>query len=70
MNRGSHAGLTARTVQKLMRSSYYMAKKKLKVLRTKTEIVELEDIGDMIYEYRKTKEGIGIDNFDLYSKFL
>ena len=60
MNRGRWGGiLTTIVVSRLLGSSYYIAQKKLKQLEsqidTETRLVTLEDIGQLIYEYRKEK---------------
>ena len=56
MNRGSWGGiLTTIVISRLMNCSYYIAGKRLKRLETELEFVTLEDIGQLIYEYRKEK---------------
>ena len=64
MNRGSWAGfLTTIVVSKLMGCSLYIASKKLEELRnsrTKEEVT-FEDIGNLIYEYRKEQKQLEED---------
>ena len=58
MNRGKVAGiLTTIVVSRLLGCSYYICRKKLKQLQQALDeqqrLIELEDIGELIYEYRK-----------------
>ncbi len=58
MNRGPWGGiLTTLVVSKLLGCSYYITRKKLKQLEQAVDyqqrLVDLEDIGQLIYEYRK-----------------
>ncbi len=70
ISRGPHAGLSARTVQELLGSSYYMAKKKLKLLKQEVEIITLEDIGKLIHEFRQNKDNPPESNLDKLFKRL
>lgn len=60
MNRGRWGGiLTTLVISKLMGCSYYIAAKRLQALEKASEEtvreVDLEDIGKLIYEYRRER---------------